>query len=57
LLTVSTGRAQAGDHAAIDQIARAALTTGLGQREVDRTITSALHAAAHPRAQAQREAT
>jgi Bifunctional DNA primase/polymerase, N-terminal len=48
--------AQAGDQAAIDQIARAALTTGLGQREVDRTITSALHAAAHPRAQAEREA-
>lgn len=49
--------AQAGDHAVVDQIARAALSTGLGQREVDRTITSALHAAAHPRAAVQREAT
>jgi hypothetical protein len=49
--------AQVGDRAAIAQIARAALTTGLGQQEVDRTITSALHAAAHPRAQARREAT
>jgi hypothetical protein len=49
--------AQAGDRTAIDEISRAALTTGLGQREVDRTISSALHAAAHPRAQAQREAT
>jgi len=48
--------AQAGDQAAIDQIARAAASTGLGQAEIDRTIESARHAAAHPRAQAQREA-
>ncbi len=48
--------AQAGDHAAIDQIARSALSTGLGQAEIDRTIESARHAAAHPRGQAQREA-
>jgi hypothetical protein len=48
--------AQAGDHAAIEQIAEAALGTGLGPREIDRTIASARHAAAHPRSQAQREA-
>jgi Bifunctional DNA primase/polymerase, N-terminal len=48
--------AQAGDHAAIAQIGQAGLTTGLGQREIDRTIASAMHAADHPRTAAQREA-
>jgi hypothetical protein len=46
---------QAGDHAAIEQIALAALSTGLSLAEIDRTIASARHAAAHPRGQAQRE--
>jgi len=48
--------AQAGDHAAIEQIAQAAASTGLGPREIDRTIASARHAAAHPRGEVQREA-
>ena len=48
--------AQAGDCAAIEQIAQAAASTGLGLEEIDRTIASARHAAAHPRSQAQREA-
>jgi Bifunctional DNA primase/polymerase, N-terminal len=48
--------AQVGDHQAIEQIARAAASTGLGPAEIDRTIASARRAAAHPRNQAQREA-
>jgi hypothetical protein len=48
--------AQAGDHAAIEQIAQAALSTGLGPAEIHRTIASARHAAAHPRGRAEREA-
>lgn len=48
--------AQAGDHAALEQIASAAASTGLGPHEIDRTIASARRAAAHPRRQAQREA-
>ena len=48
--------AQAGDQAAIEQIALAAASTGLGPAEIDRTITSARRTAAHPRSQAQREA-
>lgn len=48
--------AQANDNAAITQIGQAALATGLSQREIDRTIASALHAADHPRGAAQREA-
>lgn len=48
--------AQAGDDTAIGQIARAALGTGLSQREVDRTIASAVRTAARPHEPGQREA-
>jgi Bifunctional DNA primase/polymerase, N-terminal len=48
--------AQARDHATITQISQAALTTGLGRPEIDRTIASAMHTADHPRDRAQRQA-
>lgn len=56
-MTGNTWRAaQAGDNTAIEQIASAAASIGLGRAEIDRTIASARHTAAHPRSQAQREA-
>jgi len=46
---------QDGDNIAVAQISQAALSPGLGQPEVDRTIASALHAAGRPRGIARRE--
>lgn len=47
---------QAGDADTVREIGRAALSTGLTQRDVDRITASAQEIAAHPKAQAQREA-
>jgi len=48
--------AQAGDRAAISQIAEAGLSTGLTQREIDRIVASAMRIATHPKEPGQREA-
>lgn len=48
--------AQAGDQAAISEIAQAGLSTGLTQREIERTIASAVRIASRPKEPGQREA-